>query len=31
MDIRIPVSETLKFWAVGIVAILIAFKIMTYI
>jgi hypothetical protein len=31
MDIRIPVSETLKFWAVGIVAILIAFKIAAYI
>jgi tetratricopeptide (TPR) repeat protein len=31
MDIRIPMSETLKFWAVGIVAMLIAFKIMSYI
>jgi hypothetical protein len=31
MDIRIPMSETLKFWAVGIVAMLIAFKVMSYI
>ncbi len=31
MDIRIPMGETLKFWAVGIVAMLIAFKVMSYI
>ncbi|WP_292462368.1 tetratricopeptide repeat protein [Methanolobus sp.] len=31
MDIRIPISETIKFWAIGIVAMLIAFKVMTYI
>jgi tetratricopeptide (TPR) repeat protein len=31
MDIKIPISETIKFWAIGIVAMLIAFKVMTYI
>ncbi|MCQ6962886.1 tetratricopeptide repeat protein [Methanolobus chelungpuianus] len=31
MDIRIPMSETLKFWAVGIVAVIIALKVATYI
>jgi hypothetical protein len=31
MDIRIPISETIKFWAIGIVAMLIAFKVMAYI
>lgn len=31
MDIRIPISETLKFWAVGIVAVIIALKVATYI
>jgi tetratricopeptide (TPR) repeat protein len=31
MDIRIPMGEMLKFWAVGIVAMLIAFKVMSYI
>jgi hypothetical protein len=31
MDVRIPMSETLKFWAVGIVAVTIALKLATYI
>lgn len=31
MDVRIPMSETLKFWAVGIVAVIIALKVATYI
>lgn len=31
MDVRIPLNETLRFWAVGIVAIIIAFKILEFI
>ncbi|MDW7731943.1 MAG: tetratricopeptide repeat protein [Methanolobus sp.] len=31
VDVRIPLNETLRFWAVGIVAIIIAFKILEFI
>ncbi|WP_406656667.1 tetratricopeptide repeat protein [Methanolobus sp. ZRKC2] len=31
VDIRIPLNETLRFWLIGIVAIIIAFKILEFI